>query len=90
MPPMESFPKSHIVTFKFYLGVILFLEEDYVKVVMRSLIQTIMRKLMVAWLPGRPKKISRTRGRCVTEMPDGIKSRPHSPSDVYITDVLVG
>lgn len=32
MPPMESYPKSHIVTFKYYVGVILFLEEDYVKV----------------------------------------------------------
>ncbi|MCJ1394161.1 COP9 signalosome (CSN) subunit [Xylographa bjoerkii] len=31
MPPMESFPKSHIVTFKYYVGVILFLEEDYVQ-----------------------------------------------------------
>ncbi|KAI9762727.1 MAG: COP9 signalosome (CSN) subunit [Candelina submexicana] len=31
MPPFESFPKSHIVTFKYYVGVILFLEEDYVK-----------------------------------------------------------
>ena len=34
MPPMESFPKSHIVTFKYYVGIILFLEEDYVQVVM--------------------------------------------------------
>ena len=32
MPPMEAYPKSHIVTFKYYVGVILFLEEDYVKV----------------------------------------------------------
>ncbi|MCJ1245975.1 COP9 signalosome (CSN) subunit [Trapelia coarctata] len=31
MPPIESFPMSHIVTFKYYVGVILFLEEDYVK-----------------------------------------------------------
>ena len=32
MPPIEAFPKSHIVTFMYYVGVILFLEEDYVKV----------------------------------------------------------
>ena len=32
LPPIESFPKSHIVTFKYYLGVILFLEEDYIRV----------------------------------------------------------
>lgn len=32
MPPVEAYPKSHVVTFKYYVGVILFLEEDYVKV----------------------------------------------------------
>ncbi|KAI1912895.1 COP9 signalosome (CSN) subunit [Ophidiomyces ophidiicola] len=29
MPPLTAFPKSHIVTFKYYLGVIHFLEESY-------------------------------------------------------------
>lgn len=29
MPSLDSFPKSHIVTFKYYVGVIRFLEEDY-------------------------------------------------------------
>ena len=29
MPPLEAFPRSHIVTFKYYVGVIQFLEEDY-------------------------------------------------------------
>ncbi|CAF9925174.1 MAG: COP9 signalosome (CSN) subunit [Heterodermia speciosa] len=29
MPVLEAFPKSHIVTFKYYVGVIFFLEEDY-------------------------------------------------------------
>ena len=32
MPPLEAFPKSHIVTFKYYVGVILFLEEKYAQV----------------------------------------------------------
>lgn len=32
MPPLESFPKSHQVTFKYYAGVIFFLEEDYSRV----------------------------------------------------------
>lgn len=32
LPPVGAFPKSHIVTFKYYVGVILFLEEDYAKV----------------------------------------------------------
>ncbi|KAL9022235.1 MAG: hypothetical protein Q9185_000635 [Variospora sp. 1 TL-2023] len=31
MPSMEQFPKSHIVTFKYYLGVIHFLDEEYHK-----------------------------------------------------------
>jgi hypothetical protein len=30
MPPLDAFPKSHIVTFKYFVGVINFLEEDYV------------------------------------------------------------
>ena len=29
MPALEAFPRSHIVTFKYYVGVIQFLEEDY-------------------------------------------------------------
>ncbi|KAJ5086002.1 PCI/PINT associated module [Penicillium argentinense] len=29
LPPLEAFPKSHIVTFKYYLGVIHFLDENY-------------------------------------------------------------
>lgn len=29
MPPMEAFPKAHIVTFKYYVGVIHFLDENY-------------------------------------------------------------
>ncbi|KAH0556431.1 hypothetical protein GP486_005648, partial [Trichoglossum hirsutum] len=36
MPPMEAFPKSHIVTYRYYVGVIWFLEEDYVKSLKRG------------------------------------------------------
>ena len=32
MPDISVFPKSHIVTFKYYVGVIRFLEEDYTAV----------------------------------------------------------
>jgi len=32
MPPLEAFPKSQQVTFKYYEGVLRFLEEDYVQV----------------------------------------------------------
>lgn len=31
MPPLSSYPKSHQVTFKYYMGVISFLEEDYAR-----------------------------------------------------------
>jgi len=32
MPTLDKFPKAHIVTFEFYVGIIHFLEEDYAKV----------------------------------------------------------
>lgn len=32
MPPLEAFPKSHRVTFKYYEGVLFFLEENYLEV----------------------------------------------------------
>ena len=32
MPDLSVFPKSHIVTFRYYVGVIKFLEEDYAAV----------------------------------------------------------
>lgn len=32
MPPLELFPKSQRVTFKYYEGVLYFLEENYVQV----------------------------------------------------------
>lgn len=31
MPPLATFPKAHQVTFKYYMGVISFLEEDYTR-----------------------------------------------------------
>lgn len=32
LPDLESYPKSHIVTFKYYVGVIHFLDENYTEV----------------------------------------------------------
>lgn len=32
MPPLEMFPKSQRVTFKYYEGVLFFLEENYLEV----------------------------------------------------------
>jgi len=37
MPPLEAFPKSHQVTFKYYVGVVAFLQEDYVQVCLPSI-----------------------------------------------------
>ena len=31
MPPLEAFPKAHQVTFNYYMGVIYFLDENYIK-----------------------------------------------------------
>ncbi|KAK9469251.1 hypothetical protein V1512DRAFT_255822 [Lipomyces arxii] len=31
MPPLENYPKSHVVTFQYYVGVLAFMEEDYQK-----------------------------------------------------------
>lgn len=35
MPGLEAFPMAHQVTFKYYVGVIYFLEENYVEVSQR-------------------------------------------------------
>ena len=32
MPSLDQFPKSHIVTYQYYLGLIQFLEENYTQV----------------------------------------------------------
>jgi hypothetical protein len=32
LPPLGAFPKSHIVTFEYYVGVIHFLDENYAEV----------------------------------------------------------
>ena len=37
IPPLTSFPTSHIVTFKYYRGVIAFLDERYTEVCLPAL-----------------------------------------------------
>ena len=37
MPPLEAFPKAQRVTFKYYEGILFFLEENYVQVRQRAL-----------------------------------------------------
>lgn len=40
MPALDGFPKSQRVTFKYYQGVLLFLEENYVEVRTRVTLKT--------------------------------------------------
>jgi hypothetical protein len=37
MPTLDAFPKAHQVTFKYYVGVIYFLEENYEEVGQRDM-----------------------------------------------------
>ena len=53
MPPLESFPKSHTVTFLYYVGVIHFLEEDYVKVGPYSVLSCLLSAQVVGRLMHR-------------------------------------
>ena len=39
VPNLELFPRAHIVTFRYYLGVYSFLNEDYVKVIIGNTVQ---------------------------------------------------
>ncbi|KAL8630399.1 hypothetical protein Q9189_003883 [Teloschistes chrysophthalmus] len=43
LPAIENFPKSHIVTFKYYVGVIHFLDEEYVRYVRRRIYLSLER-----------------------------------------------
>ena len=48
MPPLEDYPKSHVVTYMYYVGVIHFLEEDYGKVGRRR--ETMTSPMTGPWL----------------------------------------
>ena len=37
LPPFQSFPKAHQITFGFYQGLLYFLEQDYHKVFLKQL-----------------------------------------------------
>lgn len=44
MPPLESFPKSQRVTFRYYEGVLFFLEENYVQVCLSALADAVANR----------------------------------------------
>lgn len=66
MPPLESFPKTQRVTFKYYEGVLFFLEENYVEVCRNESRSAVLP--CVDELP-RQKSISSRRGTSATRMP---------------------
>lgn len=71
MPELSAFPMSHQVTFKYYVGVILFLEENYVQVCRQWLVKifgVLANKLH------RQRKTSLKPGSCVTIAQSEIKS----------------
>lgn len=69
MPPLESFPKSQRVTFKFYEGVLFFLEENYTEVSTHDLAHgSTLTK-------GRPKSILLRPGIFAKKTPDQIPSK---------------
>lgn len=55
IPPLKLFPKSHVVTFKYYRGVIAFLEESYTEVSHSR--RTFSTMSHPCWLPSRQKNI---------------------------------
>lgn len=63
MPPLEAFPKSQRVTFKYYEGVLFFLEENYDQV--RECILNVVEGLRL--MPDRPNSGCMKRGSCARE-----------------------
>lgn len=79
MPPMEAFPKSHIVTFRYYVGVIQFLDEEYSRVPISSSTPA-SHTTNLSLTFSRQKKTSPQHGTCVTKPPIETKSQsPLSP-----------
>lgn len=68
IPELDQFPKSHIVTFNYYVGLIHFLEENYKEV--RSRWASSKPKLTFS----RPKKALLKHGLCAKQMLGRIKS----------------
>jgi hypothetical protein len=91
MPNLDVFPMSHQVTFKYYVGVIYFLEENYVEVC--CLHHPITITILIP-LPFSPKRTSPKPGTSVTRMQHAIKSQfdttltltPSHPLQAGLTD----
>lgn len=79
MPPLEAFPKSQRVTFKYYEGVLFFLEENYVEVRLPRESQFSIDNLTKF----RPKSTSLRHGHCVTRMRRATKSKSSRDTPQY-------
>ena len=75
MPSLDAFPKAHQVTFKYYVGVIQFLEENYVEV--RTHAHPI---IPLSNTPPSPRKTSPKLGHYATRMLSAIRSKPPTSS----------
>lgn len=73
MPDLNAFPKSHVVTFEYYVGVIWFLEEDYAKVSL-MLWEADYKSPYGTDTNTRPRNTLQTHGDSATAMPVGIAS----------------
>jgi hypothetical protein len=62
LPPLTAFPASHVVTFKYYLGVISFLEEHYAEV--RSCHPFCIEKPMLTFLEQAEEHLTYAWNRC--------------------------
>lgn len=71
MPALEAFPKAHQVTFKYYIGVIYFLEENYVEVSLPK-IQLLAN---LSLIPLSPRKTSPKPGNYATKTQPATKSK---------------
>ena len=69
MPTLDAFPKAHQVTFKYYVGVIYFLEENYEEVRQRD--ASNQAKLLT---PFSPRRTSPKPGNYATKTRSGTKS----------------
>lgn len=86
---MEQFPKSHIVTFRYYLGVIHFLDEEYHKVSQIGIKPFPFSPLLSSQPQKKKRKQSRRNKNTQTKLTSPPQPRPKKtspPPTTYATD----
>jgi hypothetical protein len=88
LPPLEAFPKSHIVTFEYYLGVIHFLDEQYTQVWNRFCLRNHKGTSLMQNSSSRLRSTFLLLGECATATPirteSGFSSHRHVVAVAYI------